>query len=404
MPESLPVMRNRVQAIDVWRGIIMVIMALDHARDFLHKATVSGGAALATDPTNLATTTVPLFFTRWITHLCAPAFVFLAGTSAYLLGQKRSKPDLRLFLIKRGLWLILVEVTIVGFGWTFNPFFNLFIFQVIWAIGVSMILLGLLVVLPVRWILGIGLVIVAGHNLLDKVSVQGFSAGSFFPDLVYFSQFAYYPFGSGRGLLIVYSFLPWTGLMLTGYAFGTWYAKDRLPAWRIPRLIRAGLILVGLFVLIRLLNIYGDPLPWSVQPRGPVFTFLSFMNVNKYPASLLYLLVTIGITLLMLAYLETRSNRLTAAMNIFGRVPLFYYVLHFYLIHLLTVVVFYLQGFGSADIVSEDSPFLFRPGALGLPLYGVYLAWFGLILVLYPICRWYERYKSAHSQWWLSYL
>jgi len=396
--------RQRIQSIDVLRGLVMVIMALDHVRDFFYKVNLEEAGSAATGPTDLETTYPMLFFTRWITHFCAPIFVFLAGSSIYLMSLKKTKQELSMFLIKRGFWLVIVEAIIITLGWTFNPLYNLIILQVIWAIGVSMILLGVLVLLPYRIIFAIGLIIVFGHNLLDYPAISSGLKGSALADFLYFSNFSVYSPFKDHYILIVYSFLPWTGVMLLGYSFGKLYAPSVDAAWRRKKLIQLGAGLLLLFVLLRFSNLYGDPVAWTTQSRGPVYTFLSFLNVNKYPPSLLFLCITIGTGILFLAFIEKVQNRFTAVMNIYGRVPMFYYILHFYIIHILVVIIFYIQGFGNKDIVTPNVPFLFRPQAFGFNLWGVYAVWAFVVIVLYPLCKKYNAYKSTHQQWWLSYL
>jgi uncharacterized membrane protein len=398
--------RQRIQSIDVLRGIIMMIMALDHVRDFFHRVVIEGSGDLATGPTDLATTTPILFFTRFITHFCAPLFIFLAGTSAYLMSTRKTKKELSRFLLTRGFWLVIVEVVIITLGWTFNPLYNLIILQVIWAIGISMILLGLLIYLPYKFLLGIGILIVFGHNLLDYESINAGLKGGPIADLVYFSDFAVIQLGKEHFALVVYAFLPWTGIMILGYCFGKIFGPGYEPARRKKILWQTGVILIALFLFLRLINEYGDPVSWSSQPRGPVFSFLSFINVNKYPPSLDFICITIGVGLLMLAWLEQFSNKLTAFFRIFGRVPMLYYILHFYIIHLLLVVLFFIQGYTTKDIVTDQNPFLFKPPGIGLNLWGVYAVWLIVILILYPICKKYDRYKTMHAgkKWWLSYL
>ncbi len=396
--------RQRIQSIDVLRGLVMVIMALDHVRDFFYKVTLEEAGSAATGPTDLETTYPMLFFTRWITHFCAPIFVFLAGSSIYLMSLKKTKQELSMFLIKRGFWLVIIEAIIITLGWTFNPFYNLIILQVIWAIGASMILLGLLVLLPYKAIFAIGVIIVFGHNLLDYPAISSGLNGTVLADFLYFSNFSVYSPFKDHYILIVYSFLPWTGVMLLGYCFGKLYAPGVDAAWRRKKLIQLGAGLLLLFVLLRFSNLYGDPVPWARQSRGPVYTFLSFLNVNKYPPSLLFLSVTIGTGILFLAFIEKVQNRFTAVMNIYGRVPMFYYILHFYIIHILVVIVFYIQGFESKDIITPNVPFLFRPQTFGFNLWGVYAVWAFVVIVLYPLCKKYNAYKSTHQKWWLSYL
>jgi uncharacterized membrane protein len=398
--------RSRIQSIDILRGFVMVIMALDHVRDFFYKADLAKAADAAMDPTNMETTYPALFFTRWITHFCAPIFVFLAGASIYLMCQRKSKQEISLFLIKRGFWLVFVELIIITFGWTFNPFFNLLIMQVIWAIGVSMILMGLLVLLPYKIIFAIGLLIVAGHNLTDISSVASGLKGTVAGDMLYFSNFSIYKLWDDHSFLIVYAFLPWTGVMLLGYCFGKLYQSGVDAVWRRKMLLRVGGGLVIFFVILRFSNLYGDPLPWSSQPRGTVYTFLSFLNLNKYPPSLLFLCMTIGPGILFLVFIEKIQNGFTRVMNVYGRVPMLYYILHFYIIHLLLVVEFYRQGHGTNDIVPKGAPFYFKTPDLGFGLLGVYAIWIFVVAVLYPVCKKYDRYKTAHAKekWWLSYI
>jgi uncharacterized membrane protein len=404
MPELTPAGRYRINSIDIVRGLIMVIMALDHTRDFFHKVVVDGGEDLATGPTDLATTTPILFFTRWITHFCAPIFVFLAGTSAYLMGLKKTRGELASFLIKRGVWLVLAEIIIVGLGWTFNPFFNVIILQVIWAIGVSMIILGLLIRLPLSVILIIGLIIVFGHNLLDNASISNRLKGGWVADLLYFGQFSVHSLDKDHIVLVVYSAIPWTGVMLLGYFFGRFFSPAVTKAQRKKVLLACGAGLWVLFILLRFVNEYGDPVPWSTQPRGNIFTFLSFINVNKYPPSLDFLAITIGGGMFALALVEGVGSRIADFFRVYGRVPMFYYILHFYILHILVVIVFFVGRYSTDRIVVENNPFLFRPPEFGLPLWGVYLIWIFVVLILYPLCRSYDRYKSTHRNWWLKYL
>jgi len=398
--------RFRVNSIDILRGIIMVIMALDHTRDFFHRAIVGDGSEVATGPTDLATTTPALFFTRWITHFCAPLFVFLAGTSAYFMGQKKTRRELSVFLIKRGFWLVIVEIVIITLGWTFNPLFNVIILQVIWAIGISMILLGLIIWLPFTVILALGLIIVFGHNLLDYPSINQGLKGGFWADLLYFSNFSVYNIDESHLVFIVYAFIPWTGVMMLGYCFGKLYSPAFNPVRRKNIILYLGISLSFLFLLLRFINQYGDPVPWSVQPRESIFTFLSFINLNKYPPSLNFLLMTIGPGLIILALLEGLKSRFTEFFRVYGRVPMFYYILHFYIIHTMVVIVFFAQGYSTDQIVTPNNPFLFRPGDFGFGLLGVYAVWIFVVLILYPLCKKYDRYKTMHvkEKGWLQYL
>ncbi|WP_205512732.1 DUF1624 domain-containing protein [Longitalea arenae] len=393
---QLTAVKKRVQSIDILRGIVMIIMALDHVRDYFHLD------AFQNDPLNPATTTPILYFTRWITHFCAPTFVFLAGTSAYLIGTRKSKADLSSFLIKRGFWLVLIEVVIITLGWTFNPFYNTIILQVIWTIGISMVFLGLAVRLPYWVIFTVGALIVFGHNILDYPEAARKNDVGFLWDLLHNGRFDTYTYAPGRILIIAYAFLPWLGIMLMGYCAGRLFEPIVDAGQRQKKLLLIGLALIAAFVVLRLMNNYGDPFPWTEQPTG-LGSFLAFMNVQKYPPSLMYTCITIGPALIMLALLENVQNRFTGWVKVFGRVPFFYYVAHIYLIHLATVIAFYIEGYGKKDIVGP-TPFLFRPVQFGYDLLTVYILWVLLILLLYPLCRWYNNYKSTHTQWWLSYL
>lgn len=376
----------------------MVIMALDHVRDFFH---IHGADDV---PTNMATTTPFLFFTRWITHFCAPVFVFLAGTSGFLQSLRKSKKELSTFLIKRGLWLVLVEVLIVTLGITFDLTYQIFILQVIWAIGVGMIILGLLVWLPFPVILIYGLLVVFFHNLADVPErLRDGQVGTLWAFA--HGGFNFVPIGD-RGILMVYAFLPWSGVMALGYCFGKIFHPSIDVAARKRILIYLGSSLILLFLILRGFNNYGDPFPWSSQPRGTTYTILSFFNANKYPPSLVYFCMTIGPAILLLAFIEGVRNKVGNFFIIYGRVPFFYYIVHFYLIHLICVVLFYVEGYSSAEIRSPNSPFLFRPLNFGYNIGIVLLIWILVVLALYPLCRMYDRYKTGNisRKWWLSYV
>ncbi|SRR5579871_226715 len=389
--------KKRIDSIDILRGIIMVVMAIDHVRDFFHIT------ASTDSPTNLFTTTPPLFFTRWITHFCAPVFVFLAGTSIYLQGLRKTKKELRSFLIKRGIWFILIEVFIMSLAFTFDPLYHVIIFQVIWATSISMILLGLCITLPYQYILTIGLLIVFGHNLLDYPEAARNQQVGFFWNLAHHARFAIYRIAPHHSLAILYPFFPWVGVMFCGYALGKLFEPQVDATKRKRTLIIIGLSFTALFIVLRFINLYGDPNPWSEQ-QNDTYTFLSFLNTTKYPPSLMYLGMTLGPSLIFLAFFENISNRVSNFFIVFGRVPFFFYVIHFYAIHIWCVIIFFIQGYGAADIVPKSTPFLFRPDNFGFTLPGMYLIWFCLILALYPLCKKYSQYKQTHRQWWLSYL
>ncbi len=400
MQSSTSLQQKRIDSIDILRGIVMVIMALDHVRDYFHIA------ANLDNPLNLATTTPALYFTRWITHFCAPIFVFLSGASVYLQSLRKTKKELSAFLIKRGLWLIIVELLLVSFAWSFNPNYNFLFLQVIWAIGISMVILGLLIYLPFNVILVLGLLIVAGHNLLDiPESRPGFKPG-FLVDLLHSARFSVHPYAPGHVILIAYPFLAWTGLMLLGYCAGRWFSPAVTATQRKKWLLRSGLGLILFFIVLRFSNLYGDPVDWSGQKNG-FYSFLSFINVNKYPPSLLYICITIGPALLLLVVLENTRNRFTAVMRTYGRVAFFYYVLHIYLVHLLSAIAFLARGHSLQDAPNTSSffPFYFLAPGEGYNLWVVYAVWIFVVIALYPLCKWYDNYKTRHKEkWWLSYL
>ena len=372
-------------------------MALDHTRDFFHTA----GAA--SDPTNMATTTPILFFTRWITHFCAPNFVFLSGISAYLAGTRRTKGELSAFLIKRGLWLVLIEVVILTFAFSLNPFYNFIILQVLWVIGLSMIILGLLVRAPLPVIGIIGALIFLGHDILDYLQLPKAGFEGNLLQLLFTAKGSIIFINKRHLILDLYALVPWTGVMLLGYVFGALYTSSFNPGRRRKILLYIGLTALLLFVILRYFNLYGDPNPWGIQRNG-TYTFLSFLNVSKYPPSLLYSFMTIGSGMVVLSFIENIQNKLTSILIVYGNVPFFYYVLHFYLIRATNVVVFFAQGFGVGQIVDPNNPFLFSPPHFGFNLGGVYLVWLFVIITLYFPCRWFSNYKKTHKQWWLSYV
>lgn len=388
---------HRIYSIDVLRGIVMIIMALDHVRDFFHFT------AFTDSPTNLLTTTPLLFFTRWITHFCAPSFVFLSGISAFLMGRKKSKRDLSIFLMKRGLWLILVEVLLVTLAWTFNPFYNVLILQVIWAIGISMIILGLFVWLPVNGILICGLMIICFHNLLDYAEISRHGEVGLLWNLAHHGDFTVIKLAPKHIALIVYAFLPWTGIMMTGYGMGRLFTVNFTSARRRKILFAMGSVSLLIFLILRFVNGYGDPSHWYLQ-RNQLFSWFSFINLSKYPPSLDFIAVTVGVAMIMLGILDPISKNSFSFVRVFGRVPFFYYILHLYFIHTLTVIFFVLERYPAKDITPQHSPFLFRPDRFGFGLGVVYLLWISVILVLYPLCKWYDQYKSTRKKWWLSYL
>ena len=382
----------RIHSIDILRGIVMIIMALDHTRDFFHET------AFTADPLDAAITTPALFFTRWITHFCAPTFVLLSGISAYLASRNKTKAEASSFLIKRGLWLVLVEVTLVTLGLTFNPLYNFIILQVIWAIGWSMVVLGLLVRVSYYPIMIIGAVLFFGHNILDYLNLPASGATGNLWNILFRSRGAVIPLDSSHFIGVFYTILPWTGVMLLGYAVGVWFTKEFTPGKRKKYLIVTGISLTLLFVLLRVLKGYGDPGAWDGS------SLFSFLNTSKYPPSLQYSAMTLGPALITLALVEKINAGWTRVVSVYGKVPFFYYILHFYLIHTLTVIVFFATGHTSSEIVDLRTPFLFRPVLFGFNLWIVYAVWIFVVAVLYKPCKWFSNYKAQHRRWWLSYV
>ncbi|NNC45855.1 MAG: DUF1624 domain-containing protein [Winogradskyella sp.] len=388
---------HRIESIDILRGIVMVIMALDHVRDYFHYG------SFFIDPTNLETTTPTLFFTRFITHYCAPVFIFLAGTSAYLYGQKNGQKALSKFLFTRGIWLVFLEIVLNNLIWWFDIYFSMIALQVIWAIGLCMIVLSILIKLPYKLILGFGLILIFGHNLLDGIVMQGRDLGSILWYI--FHQMQFLPIGSQRVVIIAYPILPWIGVICTGYALGKLYTSTFSQTLRRKYLVYLGVIALTLFFVIRGINAYGDLVPWTSQ-KNTTYTILSFFNVTKYPPSLAFLLVTLGPALILLAGLENIKNRMTNFFLVFGRVPFMYYFLHVLVIHLLAMVAVVIQGRPWYDMIITSSNF---KNALlidyGFSLWVVYGVWISVILLLYPISKRYMIYKINHKEkWWLSYL
>jgi uncharacterized membrane protein len=385
----------RINSIDLLRGFIMIIMALDHTRDFFHTT------AWTDDPLNLATTTPFLYFTRWITHLCAPNFVFLAGASIYFQSLRKTKKELSSFLMKRGLWLLFVEIFIANLVFTFDIHFSFIALQVIWAIGISMIILGVLIWLPYTAILIVGVIIVFGHNTLDYYEANLKQQPAWWYSMLHAPGI--YTLSQNRNLLIFYPFLPWSGLMIIGYCFGKLFLKFEADK-RKRMLIILGCAILLFFVVLRYTNTYGDPGKWSTQ-KNALYTFLSFMKLQKYPPSLLFMCATVGIALLFLAFTGNANNRLSRFITVYGRVPFLYYVLHFFVIHLVSAIFFFARGHSMADGIHQavEIPNFIIPGE-GVSLGFVYLIWICIVLALYPVCKWFSEYKRTHKDWWLSYL
>ncbi|MEO8563037.1 MAG: heparan-alpha-glucosaminide N-acetyltransferase domain-containing protein [bacterium] len=400
-----PPTRQRVDSIDVLRGLVMVIMMLDHTRDYFSTA------AFQFDPTDLEKTSVVLFLTRWITHYCAPTFFFLAGTGAYLRRARGvTAAELSSFLVSRGIWLIFLELTIVRYGISgdLTPH-GRYLTQTIWALGWSMLALAALVHLPLKAIGTIGITMVLAHNAFDGLPVA--NCGPKQPlcgagDILL--RFLHVPgpivFGPDVGVLAMYPLIPWIGVMGCGYVFGKLYTLDADERRRL--LVRIGTGITALYVVLRATNLYGDASKWSVQTRGAAFTVMSFLNVTKYPPSLLYLCMTIGPGILLLAFLEReRRGWLGSALVNFGRVPMLFYLLQWLFAHGTAYVVYTIAGKPTdALYLLRDSPapaILVRSG-FSLPV--VYAFWIAGVLTLYPICRWYAGVKKRRRDWWLGYL
>ena len=373
---SIPAPRHR--AMDLVRGLVMIVMVLDHTRDFYFGFHV--------DPTDLTETWPFLFFTRFITHYCAPGFVMLAGASAYLYGRKRTPSERRRFLLTRGLWLVLLELTVVHFGWDPEPRYSFVLLQVIWAIGWSMVLLAPISSLSPRMLVAIGATLVIGHGLLDSIHLGTDGAERFLWSVVH-EQHAFRP-REGLRVMVAYPLVPWVGVMALGFGLGELYAGDART--RLRTLVGIGVGAILAFIVIRGIDRYGDPSPWATQ-ASPVFTLMSFLNCTKYPPSLDYLLMTLGPILLVLAAFErfTLPEPVAKVLETFGRVPLFFYVAHLYLLSVSAMAVSALQG-------TEDPD-----GSLGQ----VYAVWACAVALLYLPCRWFAQLKERRGKdwWWLSY-
>jgi uncharacterized membrane protein len=386
--EAITVKRARLESVDLLRGVIMVIMALDHTRDFFGRPG---------SPTNLATASAALFFTRWITNYCAPVFFLLTGTGTWLSLRKQSRSQLSRFLFTRGLWLIFLELVLFRcLVVQFNFDYHVTAITVLWALGWSMIVLSALVYLPTSVVTGFGIVMIATHNLFDSVrSSNPIWSILHSPNIILSTP--------THTVFVAYPLIPWIGVTAAGYGLGQIYGWA--PVRRRAFLRRLGIGLTGGFVILRAINIYGDPSRWTTQPSA-VFTALSFLNTTKYPPSLLFLLMTLGPALLFLWAVDTHTPRLLRPALIIGKVPLFYYLLHFTLIHILAVILCYAR-YGHIHWMFESPnlanfPITQPPGwGLALPL--VYLIWTCVVLAMYPLCRWFAAVKQRSNAVWLSY-
>jgi uncharacterized membrane protein len=385
---------QRIEVVDVVRGLIIALMALDHVRDFFGDQSVQ--------PTDLASTTVALFFTRWITHICAPTFFLLSGVSARLTLARMSKPALSKFLLSRGAWLVFLELVVMRFALQFNVDYHVTIITVLWGLGWAMMVLAGLVWLPTWLIAGFGMILVAGHNALGEIDPSSFGHWGALWSILHAPGIL---FSNGHSVVVVsYVLIPWVGVTALGYVLGQVYQWNGVRRRRL--LLGIGLGMTLGFVVLRWLDVYGDPVPWATQ-RSALWTAISFLNTSKYPPSLLFLLMTLGPTLLLLGAFENGVWRLLRPALILGTVPLFFYVLHFFLIHLLATAACYVRFGEVADTFRSPDlahfPFTQPPG-WGARLSIIYLVWIAVILLMFPLCYWYARFKGRRRDWWLSYL
>ncbi len=367
----------------------MILMTLDHTRHFFSNVKFA--------PLDIEQSNLPLFMTRWITHLCATAFIFLAGVSIYLYLQRiNNKRKLSSFLVMRGLWLIFLELTIINFAWLFDPTF--LTAGVIWVIGWSMIILALIIQFPMRIVAILGIVLIVGHNLLDGIQAEVLGNFNFLWSFLHQRQL--FEISGDIKLYIVYPLIPWVGVMSVGYVFGQVFAWEKERRLKLLRKLTLSL-LIG-FIVLRSLNIYGDPYPWS-KKSTVLKTLLSFMNCYKYPPSLLYLLITLAIAFGFLYLLERYPLPIFYPLGILGRVPLFFYILHLWVIH-LAAILFAFPKYGYQAVTIPYFRSDMSPENYGYDLHHVYVIWILILVILYPLCYWLNNYKSKHKFWWLKFL
>ncbi|MEO5581843.1 MAG: heparan-alpha-glucosaminide N-acetyltransferase domain-containing protein [Saprospiraceae bacterium] len=387
---------KRNVSIDIVRGLVMIIMALDHVRDLIHITGVSQ------NPTDLTVTTAPIFITRWITHLCAPIFVFLSGASVFLSSQRHHDLEkTKKFLLTRGLWLLVLEYTIVNFGLWFDLSFRTLLSQVIAAIGIGFIVLSFLLAVKSRYLGYAGIVIIFLHNLLPGFSFDNGTTLQIIWAIFYKGGILYN--GPTRMIFINYPWLPWIGVMLAGYGSGFIFTKEIEKRKKLC--LKIGLISILIFIFFRLINIYGDPLPWSAQ-KNFLFTALSFINVTKYPPSMLYCSITLGIMFLLLWMVDGVQHKFLDFLIVYGRVPLFYYLIHWFVVHSTLLGILFVEGYTWSEL-NFGKFGLGRPtsGTGGVDLAGVYIIWILIILFMYPLCKWYGNFKANHPEkMWLRYI
>jgi uncharacterized membrane protein len=393
-------MERRIEAIDAVRGGVMVLMALDHVRDFIHRG------AMSFSPTDLTQTTPILFFTRWVTHFCAPTFMFTAGLGAFLWLQRgKTRQELSAYLVSRGLWLIVLEVTVMrlAYYFDFSPDYPVLLL-VLWVLGTCMIGLALLVWIPIRGLTILSVAVIVFHNSLDRVDAARFGAAAGIWNLLH--QPGAFRL-AGATIVVGYPLVPWIAVMALGFCFGQLYLLDRPVRQRL--LVVIGTVVTLTFVVIRAFNVYGDPLPWTGQTSA-VYTGLSFLNTTKYPPSLEFLLMTLGPAMLVLAWFDRLGLNASNPFVILGRVPLFYFVLHFYLAHAVAVLLAVLRygrtalTFVFLPLPSMGGPRELFPAQFGYDLWVAYVVWAVVVLALFPLCRWFGGVKATRQEWWLPYL
>ena len=391
---KVKVLKNkRIASLDLLKGAIMIIMALDHVRDYFHYD------AFLFDPTDPTKTNIGLFFTRWITHYCAPTFSLLAGVSAYLIGIRKSKKELSSFLLKRGVWLIFIELTVVNFSWFFDIHFQTFGLFVIWSLGISMIFLAAIIHLKLKHILIFSLMVIFGHNALDSVQI----GNKIFWSIIHERNFI--DLSNGVKLLAAYPILPWIGVMSFGYYIGSFYDRNFSTEKRKKIFFIIGLSSIFMFFIVRLLNGYGNLNNWKSYEHG-VQTVFSFLDPAKYPPSISYLLMTLGPVFFILSLAENLKGKIVNLISVFGKVPFFYYIIHIYIIHLLALITAWITGFGWENMIVKGwvtlSPKL---DGFGFTLPYVYVIWISIVVFLYPFCNKFSNYKQNNKdKKWLSYL
>ena len=375
----------RLDSVDALRGLVMILMALDHVRDYFFTLKIS--------PTDLEATTPVLFLSRWVTHFCAPLFVLLAGAGVFLQGARgRTKSELSWMLMLRGLWMIVLEFTVVSWAWAFNVGYGFVVGQVIWAIGISMLALSALVWLPTSIVGVFGVAMIVLHNVFDTLVVAPGEPG-FIPWSILHGGRPI-ELSPDRTLMPLYPLIPWVGVMAAGYALGA--VLVQAPEVRTRRLRQLGFGLIAGFLLLRFGGLYGDPKPWE-RGLGWARSWMSFLSCSKYPPSLQYLMMTLGPGILLLSWLDRWSGRLPGVLVTFGRVPMFYYLGHLYLIHLLSGVSMSLFGRPEdARFIWHNDPFFGAPEGYGFPLWATFVGWAVVVALLYPACVWFAGVKERN--------